>query len=218
MAASFLFAALAIADGTSAYSGEFSLSDQVDCLVRICRCGQGMSILEGLLLDPGDVPHALKWVNGHPDITSIYVLMVLRERYREAYNGINAETKARVLIAYLKETTTVDDWSRLYAANDQVRAGAGSLKPRTIDGKPAQAILELPASVAVPGLVEILSDREPLAGYGRAAGAWGLLARRCDLAYRYICLLKELPYQFTPSVHAQDQRIAELKKRLAAEK
>src|SRR5262249_50313697 len=141
---------------------------------------------------------------------------VLRREHPDAYAAIAPESKARILIDTLKHTESADDWSFMYDREPRVKPRNGEVKERGVDYVAAQALVEIPCQVTLHGLIEVLQDeRESL--WSGSAETWQSIddhLRRCDLAYRYICIqVREKP-KYARSVKRRDQAIAELMKKL----
>src|SRR5262245_43029678 len=89
-------------------------SDNVEFLVALSQRRMiSLSDSSRELLDVRDLPHALKRVDRHPDISSIHLLMLLRRQHPESYAQISADKKARILLACLNVAECADDWSFL---------------------------------------------------------------------------------------------------------
>ena len=199
-------------------------SPQVERLVRLS--GKRTVTLydsQNEVLNVRDVPAALKWVRAHPDISSLHVLMRLRQLHPQAYASIPAHTKARILLAYLKKTECTDDWS--YMSEEGIvilpprKSRAGRPQSPWGNGRDfeaGQALLELSAGVAVPQLIEVLQDEGVIGWSGSAAATRSYLdqLRRCDFAYRYICILTGRKPQYYRSMKYRDHAIAGLMKDL----
>jgi len=165
-----------------------------------------------------EVPAAIEWLKGHPDVTSVHVLMALRKCHPKRYEAIPAETKVRVLVSYLRHTDCADDWS--YVTHKPIRLtlrGARVVGP--VDYPAAQALLAIPARVAVPHLSRLLHDQTEVGYSGSARATESHLSqlRRCDLAYRYVCLLRGATHSYSRDPKERDKAIAVLIKELGAQ-
>jgi hypothetical protein len=187
----------------------------IERLVRLLA-GESVSlyISRNDLLGAGDVPAALEWIKTYQNVSSFPVLMLLRQHHPEAYASVSPYTKARILIAHLGNVKYADDWSHMSEGGliPVLLARGRPPQPACVDHEAAQALLELLSQVAIPLLVDVLQDEEEIRWSGSAESTQSYLdqLRKCDLAYRYICLLKGIEPQYFRSVKHRDQAIAAL--------
>lgn len=192
-------------------------SHPVEQLIRLSEYTMSLFDSHDVMLDAGDIPAALKQVRTHPDFSSLHVLMALRRHHQGVYASIEAGTKARILISCLNQTECADDWSYMSGELGLTILPRGHLaQPYAVDYAAARALLELPAKVTIPQLIEVLQNEEEIVWSGSAEATRSRLERlrRCDLAYRYICILIGVKPEYTRSVKQRDQAIASLMRQL----
>jgi hypothetical protein len=188
----------------------------VEQLVTLSNRGQP---LLDVTLAAGEVGRVQKRVEAHQDRSSLHLLIALRRDHKAVYNKIQAETKARILIDALKHTKCADDWSHLIDSGAMLvirPPKSKAPKPTSSDGTAAQALLELPAKVTAPMLIDVLQDEDEICWSGSAEATRSYLEqlRRCDLAFRYLCILNGIQPTYKSSVQARDQAIEALMKQL----
>src|SRR5262249_18432209 len=89
----------------SAWRNHQSYTRQVGQLVALSERNAGLFDSHNLKFDQDDIQSAMRWIRAHPDCSSIHLLMVLRRDYQEAYNLLVDNTKAAILVAYLRRTS-----------------------------------------------------------------------------------------------------------------
>jgi hypothetical protein len=147
-----------------------------------------------------DIPHADQYIRSHPDFSSYLLLITLFEGWRESYERIPKETRAAILCSALSRSTLSNEW--------------GWLSPEDggYDYPPARALLDT-GDMAVKYLTPLLDDRARMVTTGskEATVSRFYRYRRCDFAYRYICLLRGLKPSFAPTPEERDMEIDRLK-------
>ena len=153
--------------------------------------------------DPGEGETAAGWLRANPTAAGILVLLALRREAPDAYASIPPETRARVLVAAMRDRGALNDFGYIDESGGY-------------DRDAGRALLEL-GDAAVGPLAEELGDMNPgqLEGSEEATltDAYGL--RRADFAYRFLArILGEQP-RFDPDPAVRDGHIAALRERLA---
>jgi hypothetical protein len=152
-----------------------------------------------------DIPHADRYIRSHPDFSSYLLLLALLEEWPEPYERIPKETRAAILCSALSRATLSNGW--------------GWLSPEDggYDYPPARALLDT-GDVAVKYLTPLLDDRAVMVANGskEATLSFEYRYRRCDFAYRYLCLLRGLKPSFAPTPEERDKEIDRLKAVLGA--
>jgi hypothetical protein len=159
-------------------------------------------LVRTLALDAEQTLLALEHLEEHQDASSFHLLMALRRLDPHAYSRVAAEVRAQILCSALQHVIALDDW--------------GYLDPSgSYDGPAAAALLET-GDVARSCLVPILDDKRSAKLFGSEAATMSTLYeyRRCDFAYRYLCLLTGKPADFDAVVHNRDLKIEQLKRDL----
>ena len=155
--------------------------------------------------DPADREQAVAWLMANPGANAILLLLALRREAPDAYRSIPAGTRARILVAAMRERANLNDFG-------YIDEGRG------FDREAGKALLELGEAAAGP-LAEELDDLErgQLEGSEEATltEAYGL--RRADFAYRYLALILGREPAFDPDPAVRDRHIAELREALATE-
>jgi hypothetical protein len=178
---------------------------RVDDLIAQSRSG------ESLYWQPGpqrlrwdDVPNADRHIRSQPDFSSYFLLMTLLEDWPDSYRQIPKETRAAVLCSALSHARVSNDWGWLSPADGGY------------DYPPARALLDT-GDVAVKYLTPVLDDRGELIANGSAEATQSIVYRyrRCDFAYRYICVLRGLEPLFARTPEKRDKEIDRLKVALA---
>jgi hypothetical protein len=149
-----------------------------------------------------DVSPAEIYILSHPDYTSYHLLFAIRTSFPERYACLSPETKAAVLCSTLQHVLVLNDW--------------GCLDDPSCDGEAALALLET-GSAAIPFLQKILDDDADafLEGSADATVSINDHYRRCDFAYRYICLINRWPPRYSTEIAERDRYINKLKTRLS---
>lgn len=176
----------------------------VDRLVSDSLAGMMLSESEAFregTLAPAHAAEAAGQVRARPDASSFHLLLALRRAAPDAYLELPAEARAGVLVDALRTQAYLNDWGNL-------GPGGG------YDGPAAAALLEA-GEAARPGLLELLDDTRPapLMGSEEASISKLYRYRRCDFAFRYLCLLDGAPAPFDPDPTARDAAIAALRAR-----
>jgi hypothetical protein len=193
----------------------------IDWLVKESRPGRsGKDIWQSskIKIDDADLPDVINRITKRPDLSSVNLLMVLRNSQPKAYAKIKDEIKAKILLDHLKACTFGDDWSLLVEDRlFNIRPKKKSDPPQgSVDNLAGKALLELAPDLVLQGLLEVLQDETEIsyAGSAETTQAFFDVVRRCDLAYRYICILKKIPFKYSNSVKMRDRGIEQLMKQL----
>jgi hypothetical protein len=147
---------------------------------------------------------AKAYILAHPDFTSYHLLFFVKRYSPLSYHSVPDLQKAQILVSTLTHQYAFNDW--------------GHLAPKgSHDREVAQALLALGDQV-VPILEPVLDDDTPVGLFGSEEATISLLYqyRRCDYAYRYICVLLGKPAHFAKKIEERDRAIQELKKTLAS--
>jgi hypothetical protein len=138
----------------------------------------------------------------HPTADGILALLALRREAPDAYASIPAGTRARILVAAMRERAALNDFG--YIDEDG-----------GYDREAGYALLEL-GDAAVGPLAEELGDSNPgqLEGSEEATltEIYGL--RRADFAYRYLARILGVEPEFDEDPAVRDTHIAALRERL----
>jgi hypothetical protein len=155
-----------------------------------------------LMLPFQDVAEADKYLNSHPDYTSYHTLLAFKKCYNAVYYRLPPSIRARILCSALHNTRVMNDW--------------GLLSPEgAYDDLSALALLES-GPEAIPLLVPILDDTTKVGVNGSKETTTCSLYRyrRCDYAYRYLCLLLGCEPTFRALPLERDKDIDLLKKNI----
>jgi hypothetical protein len=152
--------------------------------------------------DPGERETAVGWLRANPTAGGILLALALRREAPDAYRSIPAETRARILVAAMRERASLNDFGYIDEEGG-------------FDREAGEALLEL-GEAAVGPLAEELDDmnRGQLDGSEEATltEIYGL--RRADFAYRYLARILGVKPRFDPDPAVRDQHIVELRELL----
>jgi hypothetical protein len=205
-------------------------SKQVDLLVTYSEHGFYLHDPIELNLSQADMPAAYWQILNHPDASSIHVLAWLRRQRPQDYAHVPQRIKARILLAYLKRSRFITDWSLMHeedrvvpvvhkkttksserAADKKEADVRAHYRCSGYDFEAAEALLEIPPYFTLPSLIEMLRDRSSISREGSDA-TWAERdhLRLCDLACRYVCILMNRDYKWTRDVYSRDGAIQSL--------
>jgi hypothetical protein len=145
---------------------------------------------------------AAVYVTQNPTRLSYHLLMGLRYKAPATYEALSVSVKAAILCDALRHASRMNDW--------------GLLDPDdSIDGTLGKALLQL-GLVAVPYLRPLLSDRSSVALEGSQESTESAYYgyRRADYAYRYITLIRNEKYVFSPDPLERDKQLRRLQQEL----
>lgn len=186
-------------------AGELNDESLIERLVRDAKKESCTSTSEWVSkpLQKDDVTTAIKRVKSYPDYTSYLVLMALRTNAPEAYKRMPTADKAAILVSALEKYKCLDDWGYLREEYAQ-------------ENDAATALVET-GKEAVPKLLLLLANKnDVMFQHGKSnvlSRAYGY--RRCDFAYRYLCLILKRDWKFEKKPADRDKDIAQLKADLA---
>jgi hypothetical protein len=154
--------------------------------------------------DPGEIAAATEWLRAHPAAEGILLLLALRRDAPAAYRSLPADTRARILVAAMRERASLNDFGYLDEAGGR-------------DREAGEALLEL-GEAAVGPLVAELADMQPgqLEGSEEATLAHDYRLRRADFAYRYLARILGMQPRFDPDPAVRDAHIGALRRSLTA--
>jgi hypothetical protein len=149
-----------------------------------------------------EVKAAVIYVTNNRDVSSYHLLFALEKVSPEAFGQISSEARAKILVSALKNISCLNDWSVLSPTEPYDDHAAKEL------------IATGPAAVSL--LLPLLDDTRdaPLRGSAPATASSEYQYRRCDFAYRYLCLIHGKPAPFMVKPSERDVDIAILKKEL----
>jgi hypothetical protein len=152
--------------------------------------------------DPAERDATVEWLREHPTADGILALLALRREAPGAYKSIPPETRARILVAAMRDRAALNDFGYIDEEGGY-------------DREAGRALLEL-GDAAVRPLTEELDDMNPgqLDGSEEATltEIYGL--RRADFAYRYLARILGVEPKFDADPAVRDGNIAELRQRL----
>jgi hypothetical protein len=139
------------------------------------------------------------FVKAHPDYESYHLLWAIRECDKQLFQSVPEETKAAILASALEKQRFVNDWGR---------PGPGE----GFDYFSALALMET-GPRAIRYLLPLLDNRTEAPRWGSADATISSMYkyRRCDYAYRYVCLIQNRPALFAIDPVDRDGNIASLK-------
>jgi hypothetical protein len=142
----------------------------------------------------------VRYVTEQPDYRSFFVLWAIRRQDRNVYNAIPPSIRASILCSALQHVDTGNNFG----------------DPCSFDA-PAAVDLLATGEAALPYLERILDDHEPLqvTGSEDAAISEAWEYRRCDYAYRYVCLILGLKPKWHNEPEQRDKEIELIKQKLA---
>jgi hypothetical protein len=149
-----------------------------------------------------EVSRAQSYIVSHPDYSSYHLLLSLRSDFSAAYARIPNSTKLAILCDVFKRALTLNDW--------------GDLSGNGYEDKAALALLETGLE-ALPHITPLLDDRTPVSLSGSEERTISVQAkyRRCDYAYRYVCLILGISPKFDFDPEERDKEIVRLKEQIA---
>jgi hypothetical protein len=178
----------------------------IDELIRDSERGLPLEASEayrGAELDDAAAAEVRDAVRRQPDASRYHLLMLLARRRPERAAEIPASERAAVLAGALAALTFLNDFGHLDPAE-------------SYDGPAARELLATDGAAREP-LAPLLADtREaPLRGSEAATMSHVYGYRRCDFAYRYLCLVLGETPEFDRDPGRRDAAIARLRERVA---
>jgi hypothetical protein len=169
---------------------------------RLAWPGESLS-----LYSPEEIDAAERYIAAHPDISSVCLLVTLREEAPERYRALSKKTKAAILCDALRQFDYLNAFSLL-------RPDGG-----TDDGMLGTALVETGPD-ALPHLQSLLSDEGTamIVGFSDRRMSEAYVYRRCDYAYRYASLILGREPAFDLNPNNRDLLIAKLKAEMAEQR
>jgi hypothetical protein len=163
-------------------------------------CLSSDPIPDTLVLTQPEMEFIWKRIMSTPDHTSYRLLFLALTKSQGKYTVFPYDTMAKILCATLVRTPDLNDWGRV------------CIQP--YDGFAARLLLST-GDFAIKYLVPILDNKKAAPLFGSIIAAMSDTFRRCDYAYRYICLIKGFGYKGERTYQERDKMIESLKKKLA---
>ena len=138
------------------------------------------------------------YIHDKPDYTAYHFLVMLKLRNLNTYKTLSPEKRAQILCSTLSNTKTFNDWGYLDITE-------------SFDKDIARELISL-KKPAVDCLISLLQNKEPAFLFGSEESTMSEIFqyRRCDFAFRYICLIVGYEYTFKEDPSDRDEEIKQL--------